>query len=247
MTDTGYFRAMVVDDEPIILRNLIKKIEECDARVRVTSSADNAEDALRLMRDAFPDILFADICMAGMDGLQLARRVKELRPETAVVVVSGHDSFSYAVEALRCGADDYLLKPVEKQMLSSTINKIVRRFESVVPGEPEPSIEAGMPLPDKIKLYLELNYRENITLSTLSSIFHFNPSYMNRVFKRAHQLSPIQYLIGFRIRCAKEILCANPSLEIKDVAYSVGYDDPHYFSRVFKQETGVAPSDWGKV
>ncbi|MDD3402762.1 MAG: response regulator [Hespellia sp.] len=95
---------------------------------------------------------------------------------------------------------------------------------------------------DKIRQYIDNNYTQKITSEDLQKRYGYTPSYINRIFKKEGKTSPLQYLTSLRIEHAKELLKQNA--DIKSIALAVGYDDARYFSRVFKNETGVIPSVW---
>lgn len=96
----------------------------------------------------------------------------------------------------------------------------------------------------RLAQYIELNFSQQISLTDLSEKFGYTASYINRIFKKEYGVSPLQYLTGLKISRSKEILEKNPEMNIKSVAQSVGYDDARYFSRIFKNETGMTPSAW---
>lgn len=99
-------------------------------------------------------------------------------------------------------------------------------------------------LGSRIVQYMELHLQQQISLADLSDQFGYTPSYINRIFKKEYAVSPLQYLTSMRITQAKELLRKNPDLNIKIAARSVGYEDARYFSRIFKNETGVTPTGW---
>lgn len=103
---------------------------------------------------------------------------------------------------------------------------------------------SGSTLCTRIAEYLEKNFRQQVSMTDLSERFGYTPSYINRLFKKEYNTSPIQYQTVLRISRAKEILLKNPDINIKSVAQSVGYEDSRYFSRIFKNETGMTPSAW---
>ncbi len=99
---------------------------------------------------------------------------------------------------------------------------------------------------DELKSYLETCYMDNISLTTLADRYSLNASYLGRVFKRKYGHSPIDFLIQVRIDRAKKLICDKPRLLFKDVAELVGYTDPFYFSKLFKQWTGQTPREFKK-
>lgn len=91
--------------------------------------------------------------------------------------------------------------------------------------------------------YIECNYREKISVQTLAFMCYVTPDYFSRLFSSATGKTVPQYVTEVRIKKAKELL-SDPSLKIRAVANAVGYDDPAYFMRKFKQVTGVTPTEY---
>lgn len=90
--------------------------------------------------------------------------------------------------------------------------------------------------------FLENNYKEEITLEKLAQDQFISPTYLSKIFKEATGASPINYLIDIRLKRAKEML-KNGKLTIKEVALAVGYQDAYHFSKSFKKQYGIAPSN----
>jgi two-component system response regulator YesN len=110
--------------------------------------------------------------------------------------------------------------------------------------EREAEIEASWL--EALKAYLDTRYMDNISLTELAERFGLNASYLGRVFKRKYGQSPIDFLIQLRITKAKQLISEKPRLLFKDVAELVGYNDPFYFSKLFKQWTGQTPREFKK-
>jgi two-component system nitrogen regulation response regulator NtrX len=110
---------LVVDDEPAIQSTLRGVLEDEGYRVTAVGSG---QDALALLAEEAPDLVFLDIWMPGLDGLDTLARITRLRPELAVVMISGHGTIETAVKATRLGAYDFIEKPLslEKTLLTVT-------------------------------------------------------------------------------------------------------------------------------
>lgn len=102
-------KVLIVDDEPaarFTVTRMLEKIEFCT----IAGEAENGSKALELVASAAPDVVLADISMPGMNGIELAGKIRDLYPKTKVIMLTMHSSFDYAVNAFRLGAVDYVLK-----------------------------------------------------------------------------------------------------------------------------------------
>lgn len=105
-------KVMLVDDEILIRENIRDCIPWAQEGFAYCGDAPDGEVALPLIDQHVPDILITDIKMPFMNGLELSRIVRDKYPEMKIIILSGHDEFEYAREALRLGVEDYCLKPV---------------------------------------------------------------------------------------------------------------------------------------
>lgn len=119
---------LIAEDEKFIRRGLRTMIERSPVPTGEILEARDGEEALELLRAHPADLLVTDIRMPRMDGIELVSRLGELARPPMVLVVSGYDDFSYAVEMLRGGAQDYLLKPVERERLYEALEKLEERY-----------------------------------------------------------------------------------------------------------------------
>jgi two-component system LytT family response regulator len=114
-------RALIVDDERLARKELMKLLED-HSSIEVVGEAMNADEAIQMVNDLNPDLLFLDIQMPGKTGFQL---LEELDSVPAVVFTTAYDEF--ALKAFEVNALDYLLKPIQAERLAEAINKVVER------------------------------------------------------------------------------------------------------------------------
>jgi two-component system response regulator YesN len=114
---------LIADDEPKIRRGLTQLLAGYQDEFSVVGEADDGEKALELVAEHHPDLLLVDIRMPFVDGLELIGRLAKIPGERRVIVVSGHDEFDYARQALSLDAFEYLLKPVEEDILVETLRR----------------------------------------------------------------------------------------------------------------------------
>jgi DNA-binding NtrC family response regulator len=116
-------KILIVDDEPIMRESLAGWLERDGHAIDTVASG---EAALEKLKDTLYDILLVDIKMEGMSGLDVLKYVKENDPDVAVVMITAYGSISTAIEAMKNGAYDYLLKPFDPDELGIIIEKIIR-------------------------------------------------------------------------------------------------------------------------
>ncbi|MCS7462171.1 response regulator [Paenibacillus doosanensis] len=121
-------RILIVDDEVIIRTGLCTVIDWKELGLELLPPASSAEEALARIPAEKPHILLTDIRMSGKDGIELAREVKKLLPDTEIVILTGYDDFAYAQQALREGVTDYLLKTSRPEEIIKAAMKAKQRI-----------------------------------------------------------------------------------------------------------------------
>lgn len=117
------YRVLVVDDEKIEREGIKFLLSREEGEFEI-SEASNGRQALEILRNEEIDILLTDIKMPHMDGLELAKKAKEKKEELQIVIFSGYNDFSFAQEAIRYGVKEYVLKPVDPDIFSETLEKV---------------------------------------------------------------------------------------------------------------------------
>lgn len=241
------FTFVVAEDEERMRDYLVRKASELDGRFECVGAAADGEEAIELIERYLPRLLITDIKMPVVGGLELVRRVRDTDTDLRIVIVSGYSEFEYARQAIELGVDEYLLKPVDIGKLRETLRRIRIKLESSAGAV---SAEFGLARTDAgaedlvraVKVYLRENYRQPYSLERLAASFGCKAAYLLRLYNRMTGSTPTQELIRLRIEKAKRLLAGHPELEVKQVSAAVGYEDPLYFSRLFKRETGRNPT-----
>ncbi|MEC0228673.1 response regulator transcription factor [Paenibacillus alba] len=118
---------LIVDDEPVIRRGLMKMAELYAPAFSKIQTAENGEAALERIRASEPDLVLTDVRMPKMDGLELCRIIYEEFPHIKTVVISGYSDFEYAQKSVNYGVRHYLLKPVTKSDVHDMLNQLIRK------------------------------------------------------------------------------------------------------------------------
>lgn len=122
------YRVFVAEDETLVRAGIRNTLENCD-QFLLCGEAPDGEMALPAIQELRPDILLADIKMPFMDGLELCSICKRIMPWMGLIIVSGHNEFTYTQQAISIGVDEYLLKPMNAHNLLDTLTKVALKLE----------------------------------------------------------------------------------------------------------------------
>lgn len=118
-------RVVIADDERYVRLVLKDTLTHINIPIEVVGEADDGEKAYELCRECLPDLLITDIRMPSEDGLSLLNRIRQEFPKLPVIIYSGYDNFSYAQKAIHYGVEEYLLKPIDEEILEESIKRIM--------------------------------------------------------------------------------------------------------------------------
>ena len=123
------YKVFLVEDEIVTREGMRDTVDWEAAGYQFCGEAPDGEIALPLIRERRPETVITDIKMPFMDGLQLCRILRETLPATKIIILSGHDEFKYAQEAIQIGVTEYLLKPIVPQDLLAALRKVARQID----------------------------------------------------------------------------------------------------------------------
>ncbi len=126
------FRGVIAEDEELLRTALSSLLKETWPQMEIVAECDDGASALESIAELRPDVAFLDIRMPGLTGIEVARAMAETSPRTQVVFVTAYDQ--YAIDAFEQGAIDYLLKPITRERLLATVQRIQAR---VAAGHPD--------------------------------------------------------------------------------------------------------------
>lgn len=117
-------RLLIVEDEKIIRNGISVMVKRCGVHVEEVIECRNGVEALEILGKSHIDVVFTDIKMPKMDGIELVNRISKLRCKPLVVVISGYDDFNYTVSMLQHGVKDYILKPIKRERVEEVLLKL---------------------------------------------------------------------------------------------------------------------------
>ena len=244
------FQVLIVDDEEPSLMGLEEGVHWENLNIEKVYKSHSKNTAIRMLKTYPIDILITDIEMPGGSGIELIRWVCGHKPQLKSVFYTGHAEFAYAQEALRLGVEDYLLKPVPYGQLEAILekieNKILVREKTVdLSGLAE---DSALPGTEEIIAEVKRLIAENLSVGNLqrdelAALVHVSPGYLGRIFKKKTGLALTDYITQKRITVAKQML-SKTNLSITDISNRVGISYSSYFTKIFKEQTGITPQEY---
>lgn len=241
-------RILIADDEPIEHKILGRIIQHSKLPAMIVDTAKTGSETIELFEKHMPDLIFMDIRMPGLSGLDVSGMIKSKQPSTIIAIITAFDEFQYAKRAIDLHIDYFLLKPVEPDEVERIIQETLQTKSPSLTQSAESHPRAKLSpnrvqLAEKMMKYLHKEYATPITLADLETEFHFSSQYLSRTFKEAYRMSIMNYLTRLRVEIACKLL-TNSEISISLVAEKVGIGDISYFGQMFKQAKGVTPSQY---
>jgi two-component system response regulator YesN len=249
----GFVHSVIlIDDEEIIVEGLKVTVPWSSFKCRVVATATDGREGLKLIRQHKPDILFTDIRMPYLNGLEMLKEFIGEFPQTQIIILSGYRDFSYAQAAIQLGVLRFLTKPSKMNDIYEALNTAILKL-SGIPFQGSPADEDKKSNPDntsesnfvvsRAMKYINEHYSEKLTLQQLADYLYISTWYLCRVFKKNTNQNFIDILNSIRIEHAKQFL-KDTNLKIYEICEKTGYSDIAYFSKVFHAMTGLSPKQY---
>ncbi len=245
---------LIVEDNPD-MRAFIRSVLENDFRIK---EAVNGEAGLEKTLKYLPDFIVADIMMPKVDGLEFCRKVKNnfTTSHIPVLLLTAKSSTEVRIEGYKAGAAGYIAKPFDAELLIARIQNILESKNSMHKAFDNSMDVKSLDMQeesqdrrflDKLMEVIEENYKEtSFDVSELIEKMHMSKSLLH---KKLHSLigqSAVKIIRSYRLTKAKELMETAPigQMNVSEIAYAVGFNDPKYFTRCFTKQFGIAPSNY---
>ncbi len=217
--------------------------------------AANGKDALKLSFSYLPDIIISDIMMPEMNGLELCSQLKNDKRTShiPIIILTAKTDDEYKIEGFNVGADEYISKPFSFEILESRLTNLIAQRETIRKNfqkhiEINPKQIKVESIDEKLIQKAVEFVEKNLSNAEYSVEDLSNELGMSRVnlYKKLISLtgkSPIEFIRIIRLKMATQLLESN-SMSVSEVAFKVGFNNPKYFSKYFKEEFGVLPSQY---
>lgn len=252
------YRIVIVEDESIIRKGLLYTIDWASMGCIIAGEADNGQSGLAMILDKRPEIVIADVRMPQMDGLEMLEKARNVY-EFISIMLTGYSEFEYAQTAMRLGAVDYLLKPVDECKLERAIYKAreaidrirgARQWEQYNQWEREHKTTMDV-LPEKVENYyvrqsilmIHERHTRRISLRAAAEELNVSESYLARKFKEITGLTFLDYLNQLRLNKALQLMRTGKH-RIGEISDLVGFTQYKQFSVIFRRYLGMSPTEF---
>ena len=239
------YRFIFVDDEDLA-RQLFEEIMDFKRfGFELVQTFGSAESALDYLEKNPVDAVITDIKMGQMSGIGLCEKARSLYPEIQLVLLTGYRDFDYARQAIRQNVFDYLVKPTSYADLESLFTRLREYLDARAQSSPKTAPEEPeyQGLIQKMRQLAKENYDTGFSLEKAAETLAMSPAYLSRLFKQQCGKNYSDYLIELRIQRVKELL-ADPTVKVYEAGYQVGYKNTQHFYKIFKQATGMTPTEY---
>lgn len=206
------YEVLLVDDEEIFLEYMQQAIDWPAYSCHICASCTNGLKALEYILTCQPDIVFLDINIPNMDGIEVCEKIRAAGLNTSIVITTAHDEFSFAYKAIKMDIVDYMLKPFTTQELKDVLQKVLKRLPSK--DSPFHPSETANPknmkeqwLLQQIEYYIAAHYIESdLTIGKIAEALRFENSYLRRIYKKATGITITQKNRNASYSTGKEII-----------------------------------------
>jgi two-component system NarL family response regulator len=188
----GKIKVLIVDDHPVV-RQGIRRILEMEKDMEVVGEAANGSQALAGAADLRPDVILLDISMPGLDGIEVARRLRQACPQIKVIILTVHEQEQFLFQAVQAGVDGYILKDLPEAELAAAIRKVSQGYSVLDPAMTRPLLqEFSVLAKSRLQRQSFLTEREmevlnllaqGLTNKEIAGILHISGSTLKRVVR----------------------------------------------------------------
>lgn len=218
--------------------------------------AENGKQGLQLVEEEEPDIIISDIMMPEMDGLEMTRKLKNQLKTShiPIILLTAKASQEQKLEGLEEGADSYIPKPFNKRHLQIRVKKLIelrKKLQDTYKSPKAVDIQEGQisrldrKFLNKISKIVEEQKDRELSVEELSEMMGLSRVHLYRKIKKLTGMSVSEFANSVKLRLSLELI-KNSGNSISQIAYEVGFSSPSYFTKCFKEQFGISPTEYAK-
>ena len=257
-------RVLIVEDEEIIRKGLINTIDWLSKNCNIIGEAINGVDGINKIVETSPDLVITDIKMPKMNGLEMIKEAYRRGYSFESILLTSYGEFEYAKEGISLGIIDYILKPLDEELLYIALDKVYKKLEAQNNLKILENIKKNKNETEffNINIYFEKarvqnkyvykalkkiqnNYNEKLNIIDISDELGVSSGYLSRKFKEELEDTFLEVLNKYRIQKSIKLLLKN-ELKMYEISEKVGFTDYKHFCTVFKKYLDMAPGEFIK-
>ena len=242
---------LLIEDDNDVREFLLSELESCfDLKV-----ASDGKAGIAMAKELDVDLIVSDVMMPGMNGFELTKRLKNSfeTSHIPIILLTALSTDENVLEGTESGADAYITKPFSPQLLMARILQLLNQREILRQkfGKVPQEIRSAMLRNEQDSLFVKrldsIVYsrlgEQDLSVDKVAGLLHLGRTIFYKKVRGTTGYTPNEYIRVIRLRKAAELLKEGEK-NVSEVAYAVGFDNPYYFSKCFKEQFGMPPSHY---
>lgn len=242
---------LLIEDDNDVREFLLSELESCfDLKV-----ASDGKAGIAMAKELDVDLIVSDVMMPGMNGFELTKRLKNSfeTSHIPIILLTALSTDENVLEGTESGADAYITKPFSPQLLMARILQLLNQREILRQkfGKEPQEIRSAMLSNEQDSLFVKrldsIVYsrlgEQDLSVDKVAGLLHYGRTIFYKKVRGTTGYTPNEYIRVIRLRKAAELLKEGEK-NVSEVAYAVGFDNPYYFSKCFKEQFGMPPSQY---
>lgn len=242
---------LLIEDDNDVREFLLSELESCfDLKV-----ASDGKAGIAMAKELDVDLIVSDVMMPGMNGFELTKRLKNSfeTSHIPIILLTALSTDENVLEGTESGADAYITKPFSPQLLMARILQLLNQREILRQkfGKVPQEIRSAMLRNEQDSLFVKrldsIVYsrlgEQDLSVDKVAGLLHLGRTIFYKKVRGTTGYTPNEYIRVIRLRKAAELLKEGEK-NVSEVAYAVGFDNPYYFSKCFKEQFGMPPSQY---
>ena len=242
---------LLIEDDNDVREFLLSELESCfDLKV-----ASDGKTGIAMAKELDVDLIVSDVMMPGMNGFELTKRLKNSfeTSHIPIILLTALSTDENVLEGTESGADAYITKPFSPQLLMARILQLLNQREILRQkfGKEPQEIRSAMLSNEQDSLFVKrldsIVYsrlgEQDLSVDKVAGLLHLGRTIFYKKVRGTTGYTPNEYIRVIRLRKAAELLKEGEK-NVSEVAYAVGFDNPYYFSKCFKEQFGMPPSQY---
>lgn len=251
---------LIVDDERYVIQGILDGVNWNKLEFEEVLTANSFAQAVEIFDVRRVDVMLCDIEMPMESGLELIEWAREHSPDTVSVILSCHDRFDFARQAVKLQCLDYVMKPATPEALLDVLSRaanvvkarrrqvllqeVGKQYAHIVAVEDEEA-SGRANLVGQVAQYILAHLDAALTVEGLASRFYVSADHLTRSFKKKYGKTVIHYITEQRMFLAGEMIRHTP-LTLTTIAEKVGYANYPYFVKMFRKHYGMTPREYAQ-